>query len=261
MDSWEGRTVLITGASGGIGEAFARRFAAEKAGLILVARRKEKLASLAKELKREHGVSVTVIPRDLTAADAAQSLFDETTRRGLQVDVLINNAGFGIGGPFLDSALERNLEMIQLNVTTLVALTHLYLRGMVERRDGAIVNVASTAAFQPVPYMGAYAATKAFVLSFSQALWEECRRSHVTVMALCPGATSTGFFEVAGMDEKSFLSGSQASDEVVETALKGLREKRSHIVSGWINYALAESSRLAPRDLVTRVAGMMFRPK
>lgn len=260
MDSFEGRTALVTGASGGIGEAFARRLATEGADLVLVARGKEKLQALAAALKKKHGIAVTVIPKDLTQSDAAQVLFEETNRRHLTVDVLVNNAGFGIGGPFLESKLERTLEMIQLNVSTLVALTRLYLPGMVERRGGAVVNVASTAAFQPTPYMGAaYGATKAFVLSFSEALWEECRTSGVTVMALCPGPTSTGFFDVAGMAEGSMPVGAQTPDEVVEVALQGLKAKRPSVISGWMNYALAQSSRLAPREIVARVTGLMFR--
>lgn len=262
MDSFEGRRALVTGASGGIGEAFARRLAAEGADLVLVARSKDKLRALAAALKKAHRVAVAVIPSDLSRPGAAEALFHETEQRRLAVDLLVNNAGFGIGGPFLGSKLEKSLEMIQLNVSTLVALTRLYLPGMVERRGGAVVNVASTAAFQPTPYMGAvYGATKAFVLSFSEALWEECRRSHVTVMALCPGPTSTGFFDVAGMAEGSMPVGAQSADEVVEVALQGLKKQRPSVISGWMNYALAQSSRLAPREIVARATGLMFRPR
>ncbi|MBX7222738.1 MAG: SDR family oxidoreductase [Blastocatellia bacterium] len=256
--NWNGKTALITGASVGIGECFARYLAKEQANLILVARRKEKMEQLAAELAQKHGIKVEVIAADLGKPDAAKQLFAETERRKLQVDLLINNAGFGIGGAFLDESLDRNLEMIQLNITTLVALTHLYLKPMVARKNGAIINVASTAAFQPVPFLGAYSASKAFVLSFSEALWEEYREHNVTVMALCPGTTSTEFFEVAKVKERTVA---QTPEEVVENAFRGLRGKRSHIISGFMNYLMAQSNRLAPRQLATMIAGSLFRPK
>lgn len=257
MNSWEGKTVLITGASVGIGESFARQLGAKKANLILVARREDKMRTLADELSKKHGIQVEVIASDLAKPGAAHLLFQETERRKLQVDVLINNAGFGIGGPFLEAPLERTMNMIQLNITTLVELTYLYLQGMVKRKEGAVINVASTAAFQPVPYLGAYSATKSFVLSFSEALWEENRQHNVTVMALCPGTTATEFFDVAGVKERTSM---QTPDEVVANALRGLKAKRSHIISGLMNYAMAQSTRLVPRQMVTRIAGSLFRP-
>jgi uncharacterized protein len=260
--SWNGKTVLITGASVGIGETFARRFAREGANLVLTARREEKMRALADELARQYGVTVAVVAKDLSAPTAAAEVFAETERRGLQIDGLINNAGFGIGGLFADSSLERNLEMLHLNVTTLTELTHRYLPGMLRRGSGAIVNVASTAAFQAVPYLGAYAATKAYVLSFSEALHEECRARGVLVMALCPGATATEFFDVAqlpGDATTNMARNAQTPEEVVEAAFQGLRERRSYIVSGFVNYFLAQSSRLLPRELVTRIAGSFIK--
>ncbi len=261
MKDFNGKTALITGASVGIGESFARRLAVEKTNLILVARRENSLRRIGDDLAKQYGIKVEVIPMDLSRPDAAQKLFAETERRKLAVDLLINNAGFGIGGRFLDASLDRNLEMLQVNITSLVALTHLYLPGMIARGGGAVVNVASTAAFQAVPYLGAYAATKAFVLSFSEALWEEYRDKNVTVMALCPGATATEFFEVAGVEDRMTQKLAQTPEEVVETAMQGLRGKRSFIVSGFVNSLSATAAQLMPREVVTRIAGSIFRPK
>lgn len=255
---WGGRTALVTGASGGIGEAFARRLSAQGCHLVLVARRKDALQALSRELSRAHRIQAQVIARDLGTEGAAAAVFAETERRGRTVDLLVNNAGFGLGGAFLEAPLSRHLEMIRLNVVALTALTHLYLPGMVERGSGAVVNVASTAAFQAVPYMGAYAATKAYVLSLSEALWEEYRGRGVRVLALCPGPTSTSFFDVAGMAASRMPSGTQSPDDVVKAALEALRAKRSHVVSGSVNYALANASRLLPRELVTRVTGRLL---
>jgi short-subunit dehydrogenase len=178
----------------------------------------------------------------------------------MQVNTLINNAGFGSMGDFASLELERELEMIDLNIKSLVALTHYYIPPMRERKRGTIINVASTAAFQGVPGMTTYAATKAFVLSFSEALWVENRAFGVHVMALCPGVTETNFF-VAGKMDRPPMRAAQTPDEVVATALRGLRRGKSHIISGWANYLMAESERLAPRRLVTRIAGRAMRPK
>src|SRR5918911_2465704 len=254
------RTTLITGASSGIGEAFARRLAAQGENVLLVARSEDKLASICNELGREHNVSAQYVALDLTGSAAAHELFEETERRGLEVETLINNAGFGSMGDFTAQELERELEMIDLNIKSLVALTHYFLKPMRERKKGTIINVASTAAFQGVPYMATYAATKAFVLSFSEALWDENRAFGVHVMALCPGVTQTNFFEAAHTD-KPPMRVMQTPDEVVDTALRGLRRGKSHIISGWTNYLTTESERLVPRWLVARIAGRAMRPK
>ncbi|HEX8096638.1 MAG TPA: SDR family NAD(P)-dependent oxidoreductase, partial [Pyrinomonadaceae bacterium] len=176
-------TTLITGASSGIGEAFARRLAAEGEDVLLVARSEEKLAGLCSELGRAHNVNAQFVAADLTGDGACARLFEETERRGLVVSKLINNAGYGSMGELMSQDLGRELRMIDLNVKALVEMTYRYLAPMRERRQGTIVNVASTAAFQPVPFMATYAATKAFVLSFSEALWEENRPYGVHVMA------------------------------------------------------------------------------
>jgi len=171
---------------------------------------------------------------------------------------LVNNAGFGSFGDFAKADLARELNMIDLNIKSLVELTYRFLQPMRARRQGAIINVASTAAFQAVPFMATYAATKAFVLSFSEALWEENRTFGIKVMALCPGVTDTNFFEAAH-GEKPPARASQTPEEVVDTALRGLARGKSHIISGWINRVMTESERLAPRSLVTRMAGRMMR--
>ncbi len=181
------KTTLITGASSGIGEAFARRLARDGWNVLLVARTESKLEMLCSELGRASDINAQYVALDLTDTDAPAKLFEETKARGLEVEMLINNAGFGSMGDFLQLDLERELEMVDLNIKALVALTYLFLGPMRERGRGSIINVASTAGFQPVPYMTTYAATKAFVLSFSDALWEENRAYGVSVMALCPG--------------------------------------------------------------------------
>ena len=253
------KVALITGASSGIGEVFARRLAARGENVVLVARSGERLNAVCNELGRAHAnVVAQAVALDLSEADAPQKLFDETSRRGLEVETLINNAGFGSMGEFLTLDLARELNMIDLNVKALVALTYLYLKPMRERKRGAIINVASTAAFQPVPYMATYAATKAFVLSFSEALWEENRARGVKVMALCPGVTSTNFFDAAQVEPPP-LRIAQTPEEVVDTALAALARGRSHVISGWLNYLQTEAERLLPRSVVTRIAGSAIR--
>lgn len=254
------KTTLITGASSGIGEAFARRLAAEGENVLLVARSADKLASLCNELGRGGQVNAQYVALDLTKTDAATKLFAETERCGLVVETLINNAGFGSMGDFTAFETERDMKMIDLNIKATVALTHYYLPPMRERRRGTIINVASTAAFQGVPGMAVYAATKAFVLSFSEALWDENRAHGVHVMALCPGVTATNFFAAAEIDKPPHRP-TQTPEQVVETALRGLKRGKSHIISGWTNYLTTEAERLVPRSVVARIAGKAMRPK
>jgi short-subunit dehydrogenase len=252
-------TTLITGASSGIGEAFARKLAAQGRNVLLVSRSGDKLTTLCNELGRlNSGIRAQHVAMDLSEPDAPAQLFAEAEKRGLVVDTLINNAGFGAFGDFAKLDLARQLNMIDLNIKSLVDLTYRFIAPMRERKQGAIINVASTAGFQPVPYMANYAATKAFVLCFSEALWEENRSYGVTVMALCPGATDTNFFEAAhGHKPKGRVA--QTSEEVVNTALSGLTRRKSHIVSGWSNFIMVEAERFTPRSLVTRAAGRMMR--
>lgn len=191
-------TTLITGASSGIGEAFARRLAARGRNVLLVARSEDKLITLCNELGRINSIRAQYLALDLAKPESPAHLFAETEKRALVVDMLINNAGFGSMGEFTKLDLARELNMIDLNVKSLTELTRRFLIPMHARKQGTIINVASTAGFQPVPFMATYAATKAFVLSFSEALWEENRPYGIQVMALCPGVTDTNFFDAAG---------------------------------------------------------------
>jgi uncharacterized protein len=251
-------TTIITGASSGIGEAFARKLAAQGRNVLLVARSEDKLITLCNELGRLNSIRAQHVAMDLSQPESPARLFDEAQKRGLTIDTLINNAGFGAMAEFMSVDLDRQLNMIDLNVKALVALTYRFLAPMRERKQGAIINVASTAGFQAVPFMAVYAATKAFVLSFSEALWEENRSYGVTVMALCPGVTETNFFEAAH-GHKPPARVAQSPEEVVDTALKGLARRKAHIISGWSNFLMVESERLVPRSLVTRMAGSMMR--
>jgi short-subunit dehydrogenase len=247
-------TALITGASGGIGEAFARRLAALGKDLILVARSEEKLRALAAGLSADHGVSAHVIAADLATPSAAEPLFAETERSGLQVDLLINNAGFGKGGEFTEIPFKVQADMVRLNANTLMELTHLYLPAMRQRRRGGVINVGSTASFQPVPYMAVYGATKAFVLSFSEALAEEVAAEGVTVMALCPGATATSFQQVAGVWEDRTDS-MVTADDLVTAGLHAFERRRPSCVHGFQNRLAAFlATRLLPRRMVARFA-------
>ena len=214
--------------------------------------------TLCNELGRLKSIHAQFVAMDLSQPDAPARLFAETQARGLTIDFLINNAGFGSVGDFTQLDLARELNMIDLNIRALVELTHRFLLPMRERKSGAIINVASTAGFQPVPFMAVYAATKAFVLSFSEALWEENRPYGIKVMALCPGVTETNFFAAAKM-QKPPGRVSQMPEDVVDTALRGLKRGRSHIISGLPNYLMIQAERLAPRSLLARVAGKVLR--
>lgn len=253
-------TTLITGASSGIGEAFARRLAALGRNVLLVARSEDKLVTLCNELGRSNSIRAQYLVIDLEKPESPARLFEETERRGLVIEMLVNNAGFGSMGEFTKLDLARELRMIDLNVKALVELTYRFLAPMRARKQGAIINVASTAGFQPVPFMATYAATKAFVLSFSEALWEENRPYGVHVMALCPGVTETNFFEVAQI-QKPPMRVAQSPEDVVEAALRGLARGKGHVISGWTNFLMIEAERLVPRSLVARMAGRVLRPK
>ncbi|HZI47177.1 MAG TPA: SDR family oxidoreductase, partial [Pyrinomonadaceae bacterium] len=195
---------------------------------------------------------------DLSKPESPAKLFDETKTRGLEIDLLINNAGFGSMGEFATQDLAHELNMIDLNVRSLVEMSYRFLRPMRERKSGAIINVASTAGFQPVPYMATYAATKAFVLSFSEALWEENRPYGIEVMALCPGVTQTGFFDAAHI-QKPPARTVETPEQVVETALRGLKRRKSSIISGAPNKLMVVTERLMPRSVVLRTIGSVMR--
>lgn len=253
-------TTLITGASSGIGAAFARKLAALGRNVFLVARSEDKLIALCNELGRLTSIRAQYMAVDLRQPDARQQLFEETKNRGLEIDTLINNAGFGSMGDFAKLDPERELEMIELNITAVVDLTHRFLGPMRERNRGTIINVASTAGFQPVPYMATYAATKAFVLAFSEALWDENRMHGINVMALCPGVTETNFFDASGIDRPPMRT-VQTPEEVVDTALRALTRKKSLVISGWANWFVVEAERFLPRSAVTKVAGNALRSR
>ena len=251
-------TTLITGASSGIGAAFARKLAARGRNVLLVARSEDKLITMCNELGRVSGVRAHYFGLDLLQPEAAAQLFEETQRRELIVDMLVNNAGFGSMDDFVNLDLARELQMIDLNVKSLVDLTHRFLKPMRERKQGTIINVASTAGFQPVPYMATYAATKAFVLSFSEALWDENREHGVHVMALCPGVTDTNFFAAAKMGRPPMRT-IETPEEVVETALRALARRKPSVISGWTNWLAIGAERIVPRSVVTKIAGKALR--
>ena len=254
------KVTLITGASGGIGEAFARKLAAEKHNLVLVARTEKKLHELCDELMLKHQITAHYVALDLNEANADARLFEETERHAMEVDFLINNAGFGSMGDFSELELERELEMINLNISVLTALTHRYLVPMRARKNGTIINVASTASYQPIPFMATYAATKSFVRSFSEAIAEENRAHNITVSALCPGPTETNFFDAANAQAFK-MKGMQTAEEVVETALSGAKRGKAVVVSGWTNYVGSVFASLTPNSLITKVIGGVLRPK
>jgi short-subunit dehydrogenase len=253
-------TTLITGASTGIGAAFARKLAARGRNVLLVARSEDKLIALCNELGRLTSIRAQYVALDLQQPDAGAQLFEETQKRELEIDMLINNAGFGSMGDFGKLDLDRELEIIQLNVRALVDLTHRFLGPMRDRKRGTIVNVASTAGFQGVPYMATYAATKAFVLSFSEAIAEENRAHGIQVMALCPGVTETNFFEASKIDRPPMRT-IQTAEEVVDAALRGLARHKTVVISGWTNWFTIEAERFVPRSLVTKVAGKALRTR
>ncbi|MGB7416003.1 MAG: SDR family oxidoreductase [Thermosynechococcaceae cyanobacterium] len=258
-------TALITGASSGIGEAFAVELAQRGMDVVLVARSEIKLQQLAERLTSQHNIKAEVIVQDLTVPEAASAVYKAVQASGQSIDLLINNAGFGDYGVFGDRPRQKQLDMIQLNITALVDLTHQFLADMVKRQSGSIINVASIAAFQPLPYLSVYAATKAFVLSFSEALWEENRKHNVCVLAVCPGPTETQFFEAAEFP-RTFAGSNQSatsSETVVQEALKALAAKQSNVVTGGIgNWLISNVSRIWPRQsLVSGVAKVMKPPQ
>jgi len=255
------KATLITGASSGIGEAFARRLAEDKHNLVLVARSEDKLASLCDELMLEHGITAHYVAIDLNDYQADLRLFKETVNHDLEINWLINNAGFGSMGAFADLDLERELDMIGLNVMAMVALTHRYLGLMLESGEGTIINVSSTAGFQPLPFVATYAATKAFVTSFTEAIAEEYRPHGIRILALCPGATDTNFFDASGWDGPFSGKGIHTSEEVVETALAALEGSKTTVVCGLRNYLVSRLSHHAPDRLVTRSVARILRRK
>jgi uncharacterized protein len=260
MFTYKGKTALITGASSGIGETFARELAERGMSIVLVARSEGRLRTLATELSQRYGIRAQVIPSDLSQEGAVRQIRQEVEQRHLVIDLLINNAGFANNGYFETISPERDHQQVMVDVTAVVDLTHAFIPSLLERVPGtAIINVASTAGFQPLPYMAVYGASKAFVLSFSQALAEEYRKRGLRVLALCPGATETPFFDVAG--EAASVGRRRTPEQVVATGLRALEHGRSVVIDGRANALLAALPRLFPRWIVARVAGQSVHPR
>jgi uncharacterized protein len=257
------KVALITGASAGLGEQFARCFARDGHDVILVARTAARLEALASKLEQEHQVKAHVLAADLARPEEPQRVFDEVRSRQLEVEFLVNNAGFGSNGPFLEQDLAREAEMVEVNCTALLKLTHLFARPMRERRSGRILNVASTAGFQPGPFMATYYATKAFVLSFSEALAHELQGSGVTVTCHCPGATHTEFAARAGNDKSRLFQRpgviAKASD-VAEDAYAAMMKGRVLAIHGVLNWFGTAAVRFTPRAMVRSIAANLNQP-
>jgi len=258
MATKQGQTALITGASGGIGEAFARKLAGAGYDVVLVARSADKLQTLAQELATTYGVTALGLPYDLSAVDAPPKIYADLQAQAIPVDILINNAGYASYGKFHEADLSKELNMIQLNVTTLVDLTHRCLSDMVTRGRGRILNVASTASFQPGPLMAVYYASKAFVLSFSEAIANELEGTGVTITALCPGPTQSGFQARAAMEESKLVQrGLMDVETVVNIGYNGLMAGETVVIPGLYNKVGALAPRFLPRKLITRTVRTM----
>ncbi|MBS0204621.1 MAG: SDR family oxidoreductase [Planctomycetes bacterium] len=252
---------LVTGASSGLGEEFARQLASRGMHLVLVARRQDMMEKLAAELHLQHGTRCQVISADLSDPAEPKRVLDEIAAREITIELLVNNAGFGIVGEVGNVDLDRSLEMIRLNVSALTELTYRLLPGMLERGRGAILNVSSLSAFQPVAYMGVYAASKAFVLHFSEALHCELKDRGITVTAVCPGVTRTSFFDIAGASGWLQKHASHPVDFVVKRAFKALSRRQQYTVPGWRNYLLTLLVRIASRRRVVKESTRFFRPR
>lgn len=261
MPAWSGKWALVTGASAGIGKALAEELARGGANLVLTARRRDRLDALAQQLSAAHKIQVKVVFADLTRPDAPQQILDFTNQQQLAIDLLANNAGFGAYGAFHTVDAQRFLDMVQVNCSAVVHLTHLYLPQMIARRSGDILIVASTASFQPVPYISTYAATKAFDLLFAEGLAEELKPHGIRVCALCPGSTESEFGQVAGQTNVAASKRyRETAEKVAHTGLHALAEGKSFVISGLPNYLGVVGQRLVPRRFVARVAAKMFRP-
>ncbi len=253
-------TVLITGASSGIGRELARCFAEGGSDIVLVARREDRLRELSKELSSRYGVQVRVLAKDLSSPHAAREITDELDRVGIRIDVLVNNAGFGDRGAFAELGIERQLDMVQVNVGALTELTRRFLPGMIERRRGGILNVASAAAFQPGPLMSVYYATKAYVLHFSEGVAEELAGTGVAVTCLCPGPTVTEFGDEAHLEGTLlFRMGPMNAATVARAGYAGFRRGKVIVIPGLRNRLIAFSVRFSPRAVVRKIVKFLHR--
>ncbi|MGJ3252791.1 MAG: SDR family NAD(P)-dependent oxidoreductase [Elainellaceae cyanobacterium] len=259
------KTALITGASSGIGAAFANELASRGVDLVLVARSSDRLETIATDLRDRFNIRVDVLSKDLSQPNAASEIFDATQQQGLTIDLLINNAGFGDYGAFSDRDRQRQLDMVKVNILSTVDLTHLFLPGMRQREEGRIINVSSIAAFQPMPYLSVYGASKAFVLSFSEALWAENKPYGIRVLALCPGPTQTQFFDRAKFPKSFTQTVPQRVapvDVVVKDALRALDGNAPNLVTGGVmNRVIVNLPRLLPRPTLIRAIAGQFNPR
>lgn len=251
-------TVLITGASSGIGLELAKLFAKDGCNLVIVARREELLNKIAGEFKTEYGVDVEVIAKDLTLKDSAEEVYEQLKDR--DIDVVVNNAGFGAVGPVCELDFERQIDMVNLNITALTALTRLFLPGLIKKNSGGILNVGSLAGFQPGPYATVYYATKAFVLSFTEGLREELKDTNIKISCLAPGPTSTEFGEVSGLDSSFlFKFGTMGSREVARAGYEGFLKDEAIVIPGLLNRLLPLLVKTSPRFLVRRITARLNR--
>ncbi len=255
------KTALITGASSGIGLELAENFARDGYDLVLAARGVAKMQALAEELQKRYDITATVIGADLETPDGASGLHAEVKRHGITISALANNAGYGTFGEFKDSALASELAMMQLNMNTVVTLTQLFMPDLLATR-GKILNTASTAAFQPGPYMAVYYASKAFVLSFSEAIACELQGTGVTVTAFCPGPTASGFQDKAAMQDSALVKGKKmpSSKSVAAAGYRALQRGQRVYVPGFMNWAMAQSVRFTPRRVVTLMVKHLSKP-
>lgn len=259
ITTWARKWALITGASAGIGKALAEELAQGGTNLVLTARRAELLASLAADLVKRHNVCAEWLDLDLAIPGSAERLASFCEARSIDIDLLINNAGIGTFGPFVHIVPQVEAAMVALNCASVVEVTHRFLAPMIARRRGDILILSSTAAFQPVPYMSVYAATKAFDLLFAEALAQEVKRYGVRVCALCPGSTESDFDRLAGIPTERTAT-VEPANVVARRGLEALRQGRHLVISGWLNRAQAHVQRLASRRLVAAVTERMFRP-
>ena len=258
-NAYVGQWCLVTGASSGIGAEFVRQLAARGMNCVLVARREDRLRVLAQELEAAHGTRCEIVLADLSQPHAGRELLAEVARRGIAVELLVNNAGIGMVSSVEKTDVERALKLIQINVAGLTELTLLAAKEMVPRGHGGIINIGSLVSFQPVGYMGVYAASKAYVLHFSEALWAELHSRGVTVTTLCPGTTRTEFFDHSGVPGWAERNRGQDVQSVVRTGLAAFDAGRQYVVSGWTNYLVSLAVRLATRATVVKWSMALFR--
>jgi len=254
------KTVLITGASSGIGKALAFEFATHNYNLVLVARRKELLDNIKQRIKQKHSINIDVVTMDLATLDAAERLVQKITEQHIEVDVLINNAGFGILGELQENNIERIESMLILNIITLTKLSRLFAAEMIKKGTGNIINIASTAAFQPVPKLAAYAATKSYVMNFSDAIAYELKDKNIKVLTVSPGATQSEFGSTAGFgDDTTFFNKMPSSEDLAKFTYKAMSQQKTNVIHGLKNRIMAFSNRFAPRKIAIAIAAMMMK--